>query len=132
MKEENLCLTCPIEIRGKCCFFSCLLVDVNGNKYNVILDNQYCEFLDLKTGLCSDYENRKKNFKHCLDISELRNKGSLPKECPYLIRDPTLEKNPKVNIKDIVHKLTSESIMMYNILNNINDIKKIYKKKMVN
>ena len=114
-------MECPV--RGRCCFFSVMI-----EGYNVILDNQPCEFLDLETGLCSDYENRKKNFEYCMNISEIKGRGGLPKGCLYLKEDPTLELHPKENIKDLMNegKISQQGLMMYNLFNNINDIKSIY------
>jgi len=121
MNKENLCLKCPVQ--GRCCYHSIMI-----EGYNIILDHQPCELLDIETKLCKNFEKRKEIFDYCKDTFE-SNTGAFPKECLYLKAGKIHEKYPKLNIKDIANKLTPMGLMIYNLLNNIEDKKKLYEER---
>lgn len=77
-KKRNLCLTCPSDVRGLCCYYS---VTVKGVQ---IVCDQHCQFLDVKTGMCSVYKDRFEQNEECLTLEEMKSLGSLPKQCPYV------------------------------------------------
>jgi len=116
MKSKNLCDKCHY-IRGLCCFYNTIL-----EGYNVILSNQPCKFLDTKTMNCTVYEHRYERQPLCLSIEKSYNTGGLPKGCLYLKGHPEREENPKVEIRQIIENLSRQSIMEYNIWNNVSDI----------
>ena len=118
MKIENLCLKCPDQIRGLCCNIN---IPIEG--FNIILENVVCPFFNKETKLCSDYKNREEIAPWCLNGKEKFNKGALPKECLYLKGHSERELNPKIKIRDILHRLSQQRqqklVYIYNILNNI-------------
>ena len=87
--EINRCLVC--KCRGDCCYFS----NVIDGKHHIILDKHPCEFLNVITGLCTQYINRKELFKNCVSIEVARVQGALPVGCLYIKKDVT----PKVPYK---------------------------------
>lgn len=115
---KNLCLECSKEIRGLCCCLNMVI-----GKYNIVLDNVCCPFLDLKTMKCKDYKNRRKNASWCLNEKEMFNLGALPKGCVYLKNHPERESNPKQKITDIIKDLPLKEaqpiVDLYNFYNNI-------------
>lgn len=115
---KDLCLECPDDVRGECC---CINVVIG--KFNIILDNVSCPFLDLKTKKCKDYENRKENAYWCLKGEEMFNTGALPEGCLYLKNHPERENNPKRKIIDIIDNLPLKEaqilVNQYNFYNNI-------------
>jgi len=117
---NNLCGKCPEYTRGLCCH-----MNIHIGKFNVILENVPCNYLDLDTMKCTVYDKRKEIASWCLKGKELFGKGALPKECLYLLENPTLESNPKRLIKEILETedLTQKEKMvlvgMYNTFNNI-------------
>jgi len=117
MNKGNLCLKCSVQ--GRCCFYSVLI-----EGYNIILDFQPCEFLDLETKLCKNFDERKEIFEYCKDTTD-SNSGAFPKECLFLKENPKLESNPKVDVRGVADKLTPKGLMMYNVLNNIKDRKEL-------
>jgi hypothetical protein len=56
------------------------------------------------------------------------NVGGLPRECSYLAKHPEKESNPKIDISEIMNKLTPTDIIFYNFMNNHPDIQSIYMK----
>jgi len=44
---------------------------------------RHCEFLDVKTNLCTVYKDRHKKNPNCLTAEEARKIRALPDECPY-------------------------------------------------
>jgi len=112
--NEELCKKCPVDIKGYCCFLNVRLGD-----YNIILENQPCPHLDLKTKECTVYDRRKELAPHCLDAEKTIGMGGLPKGCLYLKGHEKEEPHPKVFIKSIVHKLAKEHIGFFNLVNNI-------------
>jgi len=104
---------------GKCCFYN---IELEG--YNVILSNQPCKYLDRDTMKCKIYKNRFKINPYCLHSEDenMFNKGSLPKGCLFLEKHPEREKNPKIDIREIADNLSHQSIMIYNMVNNIEHI----------
>lgn len=117
MKMKNLCNKCPDKTRGLCCFYN---IEIEG--HNLILLNQHCEYLDLKTMLCKDYEHRTKIYPYCLHGDNMFNKGGLPKGCLYLVDHPEREENPKIDIREIINTLKPQNVMEYNIWNNVKNI----------
>jgi len=116
---SNLCKKCPDEIRGKCCFYN---IELEG--FNVILLNQHCKHLNLKTMRCKDYKHRLEINPYCLQGKDMFNTGSLPQGCLYLKDHPEREKNPKIDIREVINNLSPQSIMIYNLLNNVKNIEK--------
>ncbi len=84
---ENLCVNCPDEIRGICCYYLGLI-----EGHLIYLPNHPCKYLDLNTQKCSIYEKRKEINPNCLTLKEMYIKGTLPKRCPYVINDLTYQK----------------------------------------
>ncbi|KKM03921.1 hypothetical protein LCGC14_1769580 [marine sediment metagenome] len=76
--DFSRCLVC--KCRGLCCYFSTLI----DGKHNIILESHPCSFLNTKTGLCIDYENRKEVYENCLDIEQAKQTGGLPEGCLHL------------------------------------------------
>lgn len=113
-------MKCPKKIQGKCCYFSCLL-----EGFNIILDKQPCKYLDTKTNLCSDYENRF-NVSWCLKGRDMFNQGGLPKGCLYLKNHPERESNPKITFESVKKKLTPESVQLYDFTNSLANIEEKY------
>ena len=115
---KDLCLECPKEIRGLCCCINVII-----GKYNIVLDNVCCPFLDLETKRCKDYKNRKKNASWCLKGEEMFNTEALPEGCLYLKDHPERESNPKRKIIDVIDKLPLKEsqiiVNQYNFFNNI-------------
>ena len=116
MQTKNLCENCPDGVRGFCCFYNVII-----EGFNLILSNQHCKYLDTKTMKCKDYENRVKIQPYCLE-NDMFNKGALPKGCLYIKGHPEREENPKVDIKEVVYELSTQSIMEYNVWNNVANI----------
>lgn len=112
--DRELCSDCPEDIKGYCCYLNVRLGD-----YNVILENQPCPFLDLKTKLCTVYGEREEKAPHCLEVEMTIGKGGLPKGCLYLKGNEHREPYPKVLIKSIIDKLLPEHIGIFNMVNNI-------------
>lgn len=119
MKEKNICKKCPEGIRGLCCYYNIVI-----EGYNLILLNQPCKYLDLKTMRCKDFKHRTQINPYCLHGKEMFNKGCLPKGCLYLKDHPEREKNPKIDIHEVIDKLSPQSIMKWNVWNNISNIEK--------
>lgn len=106
---KNLCLQCPREIRGLCCHIS---IPLEG--FNVILDHVACPLL--KNGKCTNYKQRV-NVPYCIHNEKIYDYDCLPEGCLYL--KGKKPKNPKVQIKSIIDKVSVRSIGMYNLYNNI-------------
>ena len=119
MNQKNLCKDCPKEVKGKCCFYN---IELEG--YNIILRNQPCKYLNLKTMECSDYEHRLQINPYCHHSGDMYNFGGLPKGCLYLKDHPELEENPKIDISEVINKITPQSIMEYNVWNNVANIER--------
>lgn len=75
---EALCDGC-----GKCCYRK--FIDGRGKNTKLYFTCIACDFLDLKTGLCSDYKNRFKNNPECTHLTKKNVKefGWLPETCAY-------------------------------------------------
>lgn len=114
----NLCDKCPADIKGKCCYFN---VQLEG--FNVILSEQPCKYLDKKTKLCTIYKKRH-TIPWCMNESNMYEKGGLPKGCLYLKGHPERDINPKIDILEIADRLSPQSILKYNIFNNIKEIER--------
>ena len=112
MKLKNLCLDCPEDIRGKCCHVSAYI-----GKYNIILNNVACPYLNPFTGECAVYDHRDKKPKWCVRDKKMFNRGCLPEGCLYLLEDPTREKNPRQQYKDLIHVLTDNEKFTYHGMN---------------
>jgi len=75
---EALCDGC-----GQCCFRK--YIDGHGRNTKLIYTCIACDLLDLKTGLCSDYQNRFKKNKECTHLTK-KNVDEftwLPETCAY-------------------------------------------------
>jgi len=106
-----------------CCYFN---IELKG--YNIVLSEQACKWLDKKTGLCTDYEHRKENFKFCFGESdnEMFDVGALPKECLYLKKLNKKELRPKIKIGKVIHKLTPNDVSIYNFYNLFPNFQEFY------
>ena len=120
-REDKLCLVCPV--RGRCCYFSTKIGD-----YNIILDKQPCPLLDIDTGLCKDYKNRRTLYEHCCSVEETI--GGLPLECLYVVNGLVEITFPKVYMKDVMDNISREEFMTYYLLNNHANIMNLYGKPM--
>lgn len=57
---------------------------MDDKEHNLILTNHPCTYLNVATGLCKVYKDRKEYFKDCMSIDEAKQKGALPVGCLYL------------------------------------------------
>ena len=75
---EALCDGC-----GKCCYRK--FIEGRGKNSKLFFTRIACNFLDLKTGLCSEYENRFKLNKECTHLTKKNVKefSWLPETCAY-------------------------------------------------
>lgn len=75
---EAICDGC-----GKCCYR--IFIEGRGKNTKYCYTKIACNFLDLKTGLCSNYKNRFKINKECTHLSKKNVKKFdwLPKTCAY-------------------------------------------------
>lgn len=80
-EEKNLCIDCPSDIRGLCCYFSVLIKGVQ------MVCDDYCKFLNIETGRCSVYRERFQKNRHCLTLEEMKKHGTLPRKCLYVQND---------------------------------------------
>lgn len=78
VKRKNLCLLCPKDIRGFCCYYS---VHIKG--VQVVCDD-HCRFLDVLSGKCTVYKERFEKNEECLPVMEMKKLGTLPRNCPYV------------------------------------------------
>ncbi len=92
--EYNRCLVC--EVRGDCCYFSTLI----DKKFNIILEDHPCDYLNVDTGLCTHYEDRKEVYENCIDVENAKNLGGLPEGCLYIKKGDKLKYPPKRRLKD--------------------------------
>lgn len=90
--EYNRCLVCPV--RGLCCYFSTM---IDGE--NVILEDHPCDYLNINTGLCTRFKDRKEVFKNCLSIEDAKKIGGLPEGCLYLKKGEKLNYPPKRKLR---------------------------------
>lgn len=122
MKEKNnLCVHCPPEVRGICCYFT---LPLDGALYT--LTNHPCKYLNIKTKRCRIYETRKEGNPNCLTVEEMKIICSLPKECLYVKNDPnykSMRKSPETikNAKlleqfEQENNLTHDEIAIYHVL----------------
>jgi hypothetical protein len=84
----------------------------------VFLPNQTCPLLDKDTKQCTDYEHRFNKVPYCLHGKSMFRKGGLPKGCLYLIGHPEREPNPKVDIREVIGKISCEELTQFMFLNN--------------
>jgi len=114
---ESLCDGC-----GMCCYRK--FIDGHGKKTKLYYTSIACNFLDLKTGLCSDYCNRFKLNKECIHLTKknVTEFNWLPETCAYrllyegkeipswhpLVTGIPLSKNQdfiaQVKIKNLIHE----------------------------
>lgn len=87
--KYSRCLDCPV--RGDCCYFSTLI----DGRYNIILPDHPCIYLNTDTGLCTIYKDRKKHYPDCLDWEDAKKIGGLPEECLFLKKGEELPYPPK-------------------------------------
>ena len=73
---------------------------------------------------CKDYKHRSQINPYCLHGKKMFNNGGLPKGCLYLKDHPELEKNPKIDIREVANKISPQGIMKYNIWNNVSNIER--------
>lgn len=115
---ESLCDGC-----GLCCFRK--FITGRGKRQKVHFTRIACNLLDLKTGRCTDYENRfkrqpecsrltKKNVGKCDWLPEtcayrrLYYKQSLPEWHPLVSKNPDSVKECGIQIKNAVHECDVE------------------------
>ena len=84
-KSDNLCNTCPSNIRGLCCH-SKIINRIERKKYILIYDKP-CEHLN-KAGRCKIYKKRHQIMGNkCLTIEEaIKRPFTLPYGCLYTIK----------------------------------------------
>jgi len=92
--DYNRCLVC--ECRGLCCYFSTLI----DGKHNIILDDHPCTFLNIDTGLCKQYKNRKEVFENCISVEDAKKIGGLPEGCLHLKKDGIYPYPPKRKLRE--------------------------------
>jgi len=75
---EALCDCC-----GQCCYQK--YIEGRGKKAKLYFTKVCCDLLDIKTGFCTDYNNRFKRNKDCtpLTIHSIHEFSWLPKTCAY-------------------------------------------------
>lgn len=111
-EENNLCLNCPDEIRGLCCYFSCKF----SNGENYILTNHPCKFLE--KARCTIYEKRHDINKNCLTREEMIICGTIPKQCLYVKENESYQNRNDVRIVKIPSNLSPELKREYELQNN--------------
>ena len=109
---ENLCFNCPEEIRGICCYF---LTEIEGHL--IYLSNHPCKYLNLNTRKCSIYEKRHEINPNCLTLKEMYIKGTLPKNCPYVINDPIYQKRKDTVILTLPFNMSNKGKLEFSKLN---------------
>lgn len=72
-KKDDICNKC-----GKCCYYKIKINDI------FVFSKRHCEFLDVKTNLCTIYKDRFKKNPKCLAIEEAIKIKALPDNCPYV------------------------------------------------
>ncbi len=79
--DDNTCLKCPA--RGLCCYPSYVL---KGKQLADMSDP--CEFLDVKTGLCTIYKERHTKEERtgypCLTVDQMLEAATVPVSCLYV------------------------------------------------
>jgi len=70
---EALCRRC-----GRCCYEKLIV------GRTVITTNIPCKYLDLKTRLCTVYEQRSEVNPSCIDVEQGLKMGVFPADCPYV------------------------------------------------
>jgi len=91
-KKRNLCLLCPPDVRGLCCYYSVRIKGVQ-----VVCDD-HCGFLDVLTGKCSVFKNRFQENEDCLPLAEMKKLGTLPRRCPYVIFDKEYQSRKDIRL----------------------------------
>jgi uncharacterized cysteine cluster protein YcgN (CxxCxxCC family) len=84
MAKKNLCLQCSEEIKKYCCYNSVICVGESGQRYNIIIKNQPCKYLDTKTLKCLVYKNRLTLNPYCLSVKEAIKANAFQKDCLYV------------------------------------------------
>lgn len=100
-RDLNLCMMCPDDVRGLCCYTSGLYTD-NGKQYNIIYDKHSCPYLDKKAGLCTVFETRFTTRPQCLEIGKAIKHNALPADCLYVKNNRKYrERLPKVKMEKV-------------------------------
>lgn len=76
-EHEVLCRRC-----GRCCYEKFI---VDGH---VLTTRKPCRYLDVKTNLCTVYENRFDRNPRCLSVREGIERRVFPADCPYVRHRP--------------------------------------------
>ena len=113
IETENLCVNCPEEIRGICCNY---LAWIEGHL--IYLPNHPCKYLNLDTRKCSIYEKRHEINPNCLTLKEMYIKGTLPKNCPYIINDSTYQKRKDIALLALPFNISDKGKFEFSKLNN--------------
>lgn len=115
---EQICLKC-----GKCCCHKTYY----GN--SVLFYNRVCDNLDLKTGLCKNYENRLCD--DCLEVNWqvlCKNPELLPEECAYrMLKEKGClpEYHPLITGDSESVKKANQTVLDWEKVHNFAQIKKI-------
>lgn len=120
LQEPNriMCMKCPEHIRGECNINKDNLPNIS-KKYNVILSNHPCKYLDLKTKMCSIYPDRLKVNPRCNTIRQGITTGIWHPECIYIKNNKKYKKGiVKVFYDDVKDKLCLYEQINFNLINN--------------
>ena len=110
---ENLCINCSDEIKGICCYY---LTWLEGHL--IYLPNHPCKYLNLNTRKCSIYEKRHEINPNCLTLKEMYIKGTLLKNCPYVINDSKYQKREDTAILTLPFNISDKTKFEFSQLNN--------------
>lgn len=113
IETENLCVDCPEEIRGICCYYS---TKIEG--HSIYLLNHPCKHFNPDTRKCSIYEKRHEINPNCLTLKEMYVKGTLPKNCPYVVNDSTYQKRKDIANLTLPFNVSDKGKLEFSKLNN--------------
>jgi len=113
----NLCLKCPDEIRGKCCYYTYTAYTTSNEKCFILLKH-YCPYLNPETKKCNIFKERFKINPYCANIKTSIELGGLIEGCKYLKKHKKQLKESPVSLQ-IPKNIRSIDIKMIDYLNSI-------------
>jgi len=114
-KNKNLCLKCPEDIRGKCCYFSIVMFE-NGDPIQPGMKKM--------ASMVDDEGNERKLYNifimnpGCNTLRECIKNYVLPKGCPYIKNNKKYNAGiPKVDFDSVKDELSEKAIEIYKLAN---------------
>jgi len=117
--NNNLCNICPISIRGICCYFYTEIIDDAQRHWKISLSKHPCKYFNTKTKKCKIYKKRHMLNPNCLTIKEMIIKGTVPKECSYVLNDKEYQKRQDIIITKLPDNIPKNIRKEYEELNNL-------------